>query len=285
MCSAILVKAKLGIVRYIKHTPRQGTQIVQLAKYCFLSSLLAINCAFAEVQPQDFSHWPVIGELKQLDVEQQQFVSLWLEEETPQKRGTIILLPDWGISPSAPNSIDSLRQALPKLGWETGAILPPKPMSGLMQQAETENDEQRQQYKQSLQALIQAAKQNQAEQFGFQVIIAQGVMGAWLVELLAEDELEQPDGIVLISAYYPNQTLNKKLAEQTATLPIPVLDIYAEHYNHWQQQAREQRLTASNKNQKLNYRQTHLPATADTAPNSAKLTKTVYGWFNALGWY
>ena len=136
MCSAILVKAKLGIVRYIKHTRRQGTQIVQLAKYCFLSSLLAINCALAEVQPQDFSHWPVNGELKQLDVEQQQFVSLWLEEETPQKRGTIILLPDWGISPSAPNSIDSLRQALPKRGWETGAILPPKPMSGLMQQAE-----------------------------------------------------------------------------------------------------------------------------------------------------
>jgi len=51
------------------------------------------------------------------------------------------------------------------------------------------------------------------------VIIAQGVMGAWLVELLAEDELEQPDGIVLISAYYPNQTLNKKLAEQLILSP------------------------------------------------------------------
>ncbi|MEE1672314.1 DUF3530 family protein [Agarivorans aestuarii] len=262
--------------------------IVHIAKYCFLLSLLAINSVVAEVQPQDFSHWQVHGELKKLDVAQQQFVSLWLEEETPQKRGTIILLPDWGVSPSAPNSVDSLRQALPKLGWETGAILPPKPSPSLMQasidESAAEND-QLQQYKQNLQAVIEAAKQNQAEQFGFQVIVAQGVMGAWLVELLAEDELAQPDGIVLISAYYPDQTLNKKLAEQTATLAMPVLDIYAEHYNHWQQQAREQRLTASNKNQKLNYRQTHLPATADTAPNSAKLNKTVYGWFNALGWY
>ncbi|MDO6688057.1 MULTISPECIES: DUF3530 family protein [unclassified Agarivorans] len=258
---------------------------MQIVKLCVLTSLLAINGAWAQVQSQDFSHWQVNGELKPLDVEQQQFVSLWLEEETPQKRGTVILLPDWGVSPSAPNSVDSLRQALPKLGWETGAVLPPAPMQGLMQQIEAEDTEQQQQYKKNLQAVIEAAKQNQQEQFGFQVIVAQGVMGAWLVELLSQQQLTPPDGLVLISAYYPNQQLNKKLAEQTAKLPIPVLDIYAEQYNQWQQHARELRLTASNKNQKLNYRQTHLPATADNEPNSAKLNKTVYGWFSSLGWY
>ncbi|WP_427983309.1 DUF3530 family protein [Agarivorans sp.] len=253
---------------------------------CLLVYLISSPAVWAQWQASDFSHWQVQGELKPLQVAQQQYVSLWLEEQTPQKRGSVLLLPDWGESPSAANSINSLRQALPQWGWETGAILPPFPMAGLMQSnTMTQLEEARQQYKQDLQALLEAAKQAQQEQFGFQVIVAQGVMGAWLVELLTEQLLPAPDGLVLVSAYYPDQQLNQKLAEQAAQLAVPILDIYADDYNRWQQTARQQRLIASNKNQKFNYRQTELPATAATQPNSAKLNKAVYGWFNALGWY
>ncbi len=248
--------------------------------------LISLSPVWAQWQTSDFTHWQVVGEIKPLQVAQQQYVSLWLEEQTPQKRGSVLLLPDWGELPSAANSINSLRQALPKWGWETGAIIPPPPMASLMQSANSNQlEEPRQQYKQDLQSLLEAAKQTQQEQFGFQVLIAQGVMGAWLVELLAEQQLPAPDGLVLVNAYYPDQQFNQQLAEQIAQLSFPVLDIYADDYNHWQQQARQLRLMTSSKSQKFNYRQTELPATAKTEPNSAKLNKVVYGWFNALGWY
>ncbi|MGY5451966.1 DUF3530 family protein [Agarivorans sp. MS3-6] len=255
---------------------------MQLTRLLWLSLFIS-GLVAAQPQTQDFSTWPIIGEVKLLDADQQQFVSVWLEEQTPQKRGTALLLPDWGRSPSDARGIDALRQALPDIGWETGAILPPQPSKNIMQSGG--DLEQLANYKLQLKAVLETAKQTQQEQFGFQVIIAQGVMGAWLVELLAEQQIPAPDGIVLISAYYPDKNLNIHLATQTALLAIPVLDIYADDYNQWQASASKQRLIATNKNQKFNYRQTLLPATADTAPNSATLNKTVYGWFSSLGWY
>lgn len=255
---------------------------MQLTRLLWLSFFLS-GAAAAQPQAQDFSTWPITGEVKLLDADQQQFISVWLEEQTPQKRGSVLLLPDWGNSPSDAGSIDALRQALPSIGWETGAILPPQPSKNIMQQGG--DLDQLASYKLQLKAVLETAKQSQQEQFGFQVIVAQGVMGAWLVELIAEQQISPPDGIVLISAYYPDKDLNIHLATQTALLAIPVLDIYADDYNQWQAAASEQRLIATNKNQKFNYRQTLLPATVNTAPNSAALNKTVYGWFSSLGWY
>ncbi|WP_432455959.1 DUF3530 family protein [Agarivorans sp. QJM3NY_29] len=255
---------------------------MRIYKLFWLITVLS-TMAWAQPQSLDFSQWPVKGELKSLTVEQRQFVSLWIEQQTPQQRGTAILLPDWGNSPSSEDMIDSLRQTLPSLGWQTGAILPPAPQASLMQDSEPQD--QQNTYQQQLSEVIEAARQTQAQPFGFQLLIAQGVMGAWLVELLAEQQLSPPDGLILMSTYYPNQALNQRLAKQLARLSIPVLDIYDPNYNQWQFEAAQQRLIASNKSQKLNYRQTQLPVSAETAPNHALLTKSIYGWLNALGWY
>lgn len=211
-------------------------------------------------------------------------ITLWKDEQTPQKTGTTILLPDWGNRPTTADSIEPIRQQLPQWGWQTIALIPPQPEQKTLILDE-QDEAATTTYQQQLQRTIEAVKQAQGAPFGYQVIVAQGVMAAWIVRVYSEQQLPLPDALVLISSYYPNPKLNTELANAIADLPIPVYDLYYRDSNRWSLQGARERLIAAHKKQKLNYRQSQINTDPNLQNSGKLLAKQLYGWFNALGWY
>ncbi|MFM2482925.1 DUF3530 family protein [Celerinatantimonas sp. YJH-8] len=254
----------------------------------YLSAILFIFClnhqavmaATSEAHPS----WPEYTGYRALDVNGKVQDSLWQEERTPQKTGTIILLPNWGERPTNADSMQPLRQTLPNWGWQTIAIVPPEPqqrasiLSGQDTQAIST-------YQQQLLTTLQAITQAQGEPFGYQVVVAQGVMAAWVLRIYNQQQLPLPNALVLISSYFPNPSLNDQIAQQISELTIPVYDIYYQQSNRWSIQGAHARLIETQRRQKSDYRQSEILSAPYLEDSGQLLAKQLYGWFNALGWY
>jgi hypothetical protein len=229
--------------------------------------------------------WQANPDLKMVDYADGKLTSLWRSEETPNKLGSILLLPDWGRLPTSPEVIDPLRQQLPKLGWETIAVLPPIPEQRLNLITQAEPGEASDTYKKSLVAAMQAIEQAKSEQFGYQVVIAQGVMASWILEIYTQNLYPLPDALILIGSYLPQVERNKAMADQIASLPRPVLDLSFTTNNIWVHAGAEPRRIAAAKQQKLDYRQQTITGEIYRPETSAHLAKSIYGWLSSLGWY
>ncbi|QPG05312.1 DUF3530 family protein [Salinimonas marina] len=131
-----------------------------------------------------------------------------------------------------------------------------------------------------------------SEQPGYRIIIGQGMNGAALLNLDAQQILPATDSLITIAPFWPENTLNAAVASHLKDSQTPVLDISGGGYNRWSEQTTAQRERIARVNLKLHYRQTQLHETTGTAlhdpdfvsPFVSQVSKTIYGWVDYLGW-
>lgn len=246
--------------------------------------LLMVVFISSSIQAQTISVlWQQVPGFKPLDVGTHQEVSLWLNERTAKKLGSIILLPDWGNRPTDADAIEPLRQQLPNWGWQTIAITPPQPAERdvLIEGKDTQVIES---YQKQLLASLDALDQVRNEQFGYQVVVAQGVMAAWIIRIYAQRQRPLPDALVIIDSYYPNLALNQAIANELTQLTCPVYDLYFRNANNWALSGVNKRRIAMHKAQKSDYRQSEIQSAAYLSVSGNLLAKHLYGWLSSLGW-
>ncbi|WP_158768552.1 DUF3530 family protein [Paraglaciecola sp. L1A13] len=135
-----------------------------------------------------------------------------------------------------------------------------------------------------LKELIKATMLRAQEYSGFRLVIAQGSSAAWLIKIYAEKQIPNPDAMVAISPFWPQRNLNSLIAKYTAITEMPILDIYSAQDNSWSLLSAAQRTTTATKSLKLDYRQRELTSAFNTKPDSAFVSKEIYGWLHNLGW-
>ncbi|WP_166422122.1 DUF3530 family protein [Paraglaciecola sp. 20A4] len=135
-----------------------------------------------------------------------------------------------------------------------------------------------------LKELINATMLRAQEYSGFRLVIAQGSSAAWLIKIYAEKQIPNPDAMVAISPFWPQRNLNSLIAKYTAITEMPILDIYGTQDNSWSLLSAAQRATTATKSLKLDYRQRELTSAFNTKPDSAFVSKEIYGWLHNLGW-
>lgn len=228
--------------------------------------------------------WKNISGFRPIDVKGQPVATLWLEEQTAKKTGTVILLPDWGRLPTSNDVINPLRNKLPEWGWQTIAIAPPRPQNknSIISNSSPEAVKA---YQQKLLETLQAVNQSRSEVFGYQVVIAQGVMAAWMIRIYQQQLLPTPDALIIIDSYFPNMAINQKIAGDLSKLTCPVYDIYFREANRWALADVKSRRIAMVRAQKIDYRQSEIQSDPFLSSSGLLLAKRVYGWFNSLGWY
>ncbi|WP_018692962.1 DUF3530 family protein [Algicola sagamiensis] len=227
-------------------------------------------------------------------------LALLREEMTGQPKGTAIIIPDWSQTATSPRGIQHLRVALNHIGWTTMTLSVPDPLHVLdvkvkPPQGESKvqflpppssyplTDEQLSTYKTSLYVRIDAALKKAFTYPGFFVLIGQGTNGAFINELIKEDKIQEIDGVVMLSAYMPDPTRQKQLAQAIAEHEIPVLDIYQSYDNAKVLAELSLRRDLTKKKYKAQYRQRELFGYTNYAFQNERLFKEVYGWFTFLG--
>ncbi|RKF14546.1 DUF3530 family protein [Alginatibacterium sediminis] len=73
---------------------------------------------------QDYQYYAFDGEFKLVEAIQPPLGSVWLDETSPKKLGTLLFVPAPETGPTSPIEVDYLRRHMPKWGWQTIAILP-----------------------------------------------------------------------------------------------------------------------------------------------------------------
>lgn len=246
--------------------------------------LLVMITISSSIQAQTISPlWQQVPGYKPLDVGSTQEVSLWLNERTAKKVGSIILLPDWGNRPTDDDAIEPLRQLLPNWGWQTIAITPPQPAKRDVL-VEGKDPQAIDDYQKQLLASLDALDKARSEQFGYQVVVAQGAMAAWVIRIYAQRQRPLPDALVIIDSYYPNLALNKAIASELAQLTCPIYDLYFRDANNWALSGVETRRIAMQRAQKSDYRQSEIQSAPYLAVSGNLLAKRLYGWLSSLGW-
>ncbi|CAG8998914.1 MAG: hypothetical protein CENE_00878 [Candidatus Celerinatantimonas neptuna] len=228
--------------------------------------------------------WKNVPGFKSVDVKGKPIATLWLKEQTAKKTGTVILLPDWGRLPTSDDVINPLRKKLPEWGWQTIAIAPPLPQNK-NSIISNSNPKAIKAYQQKLIGALQTINQSQNEVFGYQVVIAQGVMAAWMIRIYQQQLLPLPDALIIVDSYFPNMETNQKIAGDLAKLTCPVYDIYFRDANRWALADVKARRIAMVRAQKIDYRQSEIQSDPFLSNSGLLLAKRVYGWFNSLGWY
>lgn len=244
--------------------------------------VIAQSSSYAQ---DDESLWLSNQDLRVINYDGGELITLWRNEETARKLGTALLLPDWGRLPTAPEAITPLREQLPGLNWETIALLPPIPEQGISLINGAELSEAARTYQASLVSALKSIEQAKNEQFGYRLVIAQGVMAGWILNIYQQQLYELPDALILIGSYIPELTRNQNIAQQIAEFPKPVLDISFTSNNRWVQVGAPLRQIAASKQQKLNYRQLAFTGDPYRAETGVQLTKSIYGWLTSIGWY
>ena len=124
---------------------------------------------------------------------------------------------------------------------------------------------------------------------GFRLLISQGMSAAQLVSLTASETIDLPDGLVVISPYWPQAGNNDAIASQLADTPFPVLDLQLPQRTQWTNNSSSERKQAATKALKLHYRSRQLSnsmmlSSAGDNGFSSNVGREIVGWTNFLGW-
>lgn len=124
---------------------------------------------------------------------------------------------------------------------------------------------------------------------GFRLLISQGMSAAQLVSLTASETITLPDGMVVISPYWPQAGNNDAIASQLADTPFPVLDLQLPQRTQWTSNTSSERKLAATKALKLHYRSRQLSESmmlSRIGDNgfSSNVSREIIGWVNFLGW-
>lgn len=256
-----------------------------MLRRCLYSLLLVASSLVAQASIiEDYQQYLVDGELRILHTEHQAYPSIWLEHQGAVQRGVVSLYPNWGEHPEAADDIARLRRQLSDRGWQTIAYYPPQPAHAPSQ--ETLSQHERDNYQPQLRALVDLSTnilQALPDDPGPQLVIAQGMMGAWLVELYVAHSLAVPNALVLVDVYQGDRASNRRLAEHLAQLEIPILDIHHAQRHPWLEQASTLRMQTMQRNARHDYRQHTL--NTNTSASDDALGRYIYGWLHTQHFY
>lgn len=119
---------------------------------------------------------------------------------------------------------------------------------------------------------------------GFFLVIAKGTTAAFLAKLYSEQRIGQPDALVALGAYWPEQDKNKKLAKYLGEIETPVLDLYNSSDTTWAKITAKQRRIGAERALKLHYRQREIVGQAYDSEQYRYIAKEIYGWLTYMGW-
>lgn len=260
----------------------------------YIAAIFLVLCCFwptvAFSQANDLDYYLPPGEVEWVDdstLTDQRYLLLHKQNQLSYVRGLIINIPDWNMHPYQSPFIRELYQAMPEYGWQSYALQPPNSdLTATQWQAETDtrypapmsNDELAQLRQPLLQRLTQTLR-HVVDKPGFRVVIAEGVVAAFLIQLYAAEAIPTPDAFIVIGPYLPQWQLNNALAAQLASFSFPVLDLQPADGNAWSLSTAAERVIQARRLQHTGYRQRMLPRGAHgTQPNLLK--HHVYGWLS-----
>jgi len=216
------------------------------------------------------------AEVKPLQAGEQSFTVLERPAMTAFTKGTVILVPDWSQHAASPRMINLLRQQLVDYGWNTVAMMVPPPLTDTT--AETLLA-----YQTELLARLQAVMKSVENNTGSIIVVAQGSSGALVNQLYQSGQLTPPEGLILLSAYLPDQALNQAVSLALAKHKVPTLDIQQQQDNTFVMASSQLRLQLVRKHIKEIYRQRLLPGSFDQPQTQQWVFNEVYGWLSYLG--
>lgn len=206
---------------------------------------------------------------------EQEFLTLELENMTPFNKGTMILIPDWSQHAASPRAIDFLRTQFIDYGWNTMTMMVPDPLPSL-------DTESYVAYQTEFQNRLAEVFKQASKKPGNLIIVAQGSSGAIINTMLQEGKITTLQGLVLLSAYVQDVSMNKAMAKALSQHKIPTLDIMQASDNTYVQSTQSLRLQLTRKHMKELYRQRILPRPIEQ--ESEWLFKEIYGWLNYIGY-
>lgn len=138
-------------------------------------------------------------------------------------------------------------------------------------------------YRQLLNLRINSLYQEAENYPGFFIVLTKGCTAASLMRLVAEQQIEPPEAIILISAFCPDPDVNEQLNLDIAQTNIPILELYRKTDSSWVTVAMPRRKKLAYKYFKPHYRQRELFSTHHSSKKQERLLKEVYGWLTKMG--
>ena len=220
------------------------------------------------------------------------YLTLIQKNTSANAKGAVILFPGWQQGAVDPKAINFLRHAMTKQGWTTISIQPPnKPQSfpsiaPSKEKQKKENEATLSEYKIKLSALNTALYAKAKEYPGLVIVIAQGNIGAMLVDLYDQGD-KPPNGLILLSSHKFNSHIlindsNRHFAEKLAVSKYPILDLYLKYDHPIVISKAPERLALASQKMKVYYRQRQLNNTvAGFYPEQALLSQ-INGWLKSI---
>jgi len=222
------------------------------------------------------------------------YLTLVTKNTTVNTKGVAILFPDWQQGAVNPKAINFLRQAMPKQGWTTISIQSPDKPQNFPSTAVSKEEQKKEnktgidEFNSKLSTLNKALQSKAKEYPGIVIVIAQGNIGAMLVDLYDQGD-EPPNGLILLSSYkYNNHAFidetNSNFAEKLAVSEYPTLDLYLKYDHPIVIDKAPERLALAKQEMKVYYRQRQLNNTVTGFYPEQALLSQINGWLKSIGW-
>lgn len=245
--------------------------------------------AFQSQYNDDLKHY--FEKAEPLLVGTNEYITLFNSSDTANNKGVMILLPDWQQPVTSPKTLAYLRTALPKHGWSTLAIqpldIPENYPSTAIKAAEQlqENSETIDIYKNKLIDICQALIKKTENMPGIFIFVTEGNNAGIILEVLQNlSENEQPEALIMLSAYRATSAEELAFANTLAMSEVPVLDLYLRNDHYRVEKSAELRKKHSEKELKISYRQKKLNNISTSYYPEKTLLKEIQGWLKSIGW-
>lgn len=253
----------------------------------------------------DISHAFMPDELTQISVGENIVPVFESPSNQSLSRGVAIILADQSPEGLSLNNAIQLSYRLNDKGWHTVVSPAPIPIAQNTAQdvEETQNtvhprsDSRHQAFdytlhSQHLMLLINALNAHVEQYQGYNLIIAQGMNAAQLLDLGSKNAISLPNTLVTIAPYWPDIDTNKRIPQFISETEFPVLDLSIPHLNVWEQQTVKMRKNLATTSLKLHYRQqvVTVPSVKIQSTKNEKnpfiqsVASNILGWIRYLGW-
>jgi len=243
-----------------------------------------------EQQKSDLTHFLPTEEFSEVLAQAQSYTIAISTHETPQNKGTVILLPDWQQALTNPHAINFLKASLPTIGWTTLTVAPPSmpenyPSIALSKTEREEQDsESLKTYQQFLVALFEQLYQKAKSYPGVIVVLAQGNHALLLPKLFNEEMLDTPAAFIMLSAYSLTDETNTIAAQQVSLSEVPILDLYLRRDNYLVANAAKLRSKYTTQELTPGYRQRALNNITPSYYPAHRMLTEIKGWLYSIGW-
>lgn len=242
----------------------------------------------ANGQTNDFDYYLPPGEVRWVndsELPDQRYLLLHKQNQLSYVRGLMVHIPNWGMHPYQSVVIRELYHTMPSYGWQSYALQPPySELAAVPWQTDNNtpfptpiSQEALAELRQPLQQRLTQALQHLEQQPGYRIVVAEGVVAAFLIQLYATEAIPAPDALVVVGPYLPQWHLNNALAAQLASFSFPVLDLQPANASAWSSSTAADRVKQARRLQHPAYRQRFLPH-AVTSGQALQLHQYVYGW-------